>query len=270
MINSLKHCIKSIISGVLGLSELYLGSKVSLSQLLDLLRTLRPYQSGIPLVRVGSNTDGGYLLPDDFLGISRCISPGCDGLWEFEKQLWASHGIPSVICDREEKKPLDLPKEFSYVDAFIGFQEDSENVTLQSLVDSNCDENETDLILQMDIEGSEYLSILATPQATLKKFRIMVLELHYLEDVNKEIYTQNIFRPFLQRLTKDHTVVHFHPNNCCGTWKRGSLNFPRVIEITLLRNDRLKTRGVHALIPNILDQPNSTDSKNIVFDFGKL
>ena len=270
MINLLKHRIKLIANSVLGFGGHYLGSKVHLSELTDLLRTLRPYESGIPLTRVGSNVDGGYLLPDDFLGISRCISPGCDGLWEFERQLWSSHGIPSVICDREEKKPSDLPKEFSYVDAFIGFQEDTDNVTLQSLVDSNCEEGEADLILQMDIEGSEYLSILATPESTLKKFRIMVLELHYLEDVNREIFTHNIFGPFLQRLTKDHTVVHFHPNNCCGTWKRGSLDFPRVIEITLLRNDRLKTRGVHATIPNILDQPNSSRSKNIVFDFGKL
>lgn len=98
----------------------------------------------------------------------------------------------------------------------------------------------------------------------------MVLELHYLEDVNKEIFTQNILHPFMQRLTKDHTVVHFHPNISCGAWKRGSLEFPRVVEITLLRNDRLKTRGVHATIPNTLDQPNLPGSKNIVFDFGKF
>jgi hypothetical protein len=266
----LKHRIKSIVNGALGFGEHYLERKVRLSELTELLRTLRPYQSGIPLVRIGSQADGGYLLPDDFLGISRCISPGCAGLWGFEKQLWESHGIPSVICDRENMKPLDLPKEFSYVDAFIGFQDDTENVTLQSLVDSNCEESENDLILQMDIEGSEYLSILATPQSTLKKFRIILLELHYLEDVNKEIYTQNIFRPFLQRITKDHTVVHFHPNNCCGTWKRGSLSFPRTIEITLLRNDRLKTRDVFATIPNSLDQPNLSNSKDLFFDFGRI
>jgi hypothetical protein len=189
---------------------------------------------------------------------------------EFEKQLWASHDIPSVICDRADKKPADLPKEFTYVDNFIGYQEDTENVTLQSLVDSNCEEDEADLILQMDIEGSEYLSIPATPQSTLKRFRIMVIELHYLEDINKEIYAQKIFDPFLQRLTKDHTVVHFHPNNYCGTWNRGGLSFPRVIEVTLLRNDRLKAPSVYATIPNTLDQPNSSTTKDIIFDFGKL
>lgn len=172
MINVLKHRIKFLVNVILDFGGHYLGSKIRLSELTDLLRTLRPYESGIPLIRVGSKVDGGYLLPDDFLGISRCISPGCDGLWEFEKQLWVSHGIPSVICDREEKIPSDLPQEFSIVDAFIEFQEDSDNVTLQSLMDSNCEEDETDLILQMDIEGSEYLSILATPQSTLRKLKL--------------------------------------------------------------------------------------------------
>ena len=38
-----------------------------------------------------------------------------------------------------------------------------------------------DFLLQMDIEGGEYLSLLATPQELLRRFRIIVLEVHYVE-----------------------------------------------------------------------------------------
>jgi hypothetical protein len=37
---------------------------------------------------------------------------------------------------------------------------------------------EHDFLLQMDIEGGEYLTLLATPQEVLRRFRIIVLEIH--------------------------------------------------------------------------------------------
>jgi len=37
-------------------------------QLLDFLYRFRPYETNFPLIRLGEVGDGGYLIPDDFLG----------------------------------------------------------------------------------------------------------------------------------------------------------------------------------------------------------
>jgi hypothetical protein len=62
----------------------------------------------------------------------------------------------------------------------------------------------------------------------------------------------------LMALRQNHSVVHLHPNNCCGTTKVGSTGaaIPNVLELTLLRKDRLRrwgTRGQRVMSPHPLD-----------------
>jgi hypothetical protein len=45
-------------------------------ELVALLERLYPVEGGHPLIRVGPDGDGGYLLPDDLSGIVACFSPG--------------------------------------------------------------------------------------------------------------------------------------------------------------------------------------------------
>ena len=63
------------------------------SDLEALISTLRPRDTNVPLVRLGGWSDGGYLVPDDFRGISACFSPGVSNVANFEKDLIDRYAI---------------------------------------------------------------------------------------------------------------------------------------------------------------------------------
>src|SRR5690606_40467778 len=98
-----------------------------------------------------------------------------------------------------------------------------------------------DLLLQMDVEGAEYEVLLSVSERLLAQFRVIVIELHHLQ----HLYDRRFFAVAsraLERLARTHTVVHIHPNNCCGSVKGLGLEIPRIAELTLLRNDRFVQR----------------------------
>ena len=60
-----------------------------------------------------------------------------------------------------------------------------------------------------------------------------------------------------QKLLQTHSVVHIHPNNCCGSIKGGGLEIPRVAEFTFHRNDRLGGKSYRQNFPHPLDCDNT-------------
>lgn len=52
--------------------------------------------------------------------------------------------------------------------------------------------------------------------------------------------------------------MHLHPNNCCGSKTRKDVTFPRVLEMTLLRNDRADVIGFCEEFPHPLDVDNTS------------
>ena len=108
----------------------------------------------------------------------------------------------------------------------------------------------------MDIEGAEYRNMLSSSETLLKRFRIIVIELHHLENLllNKK---GNQIESLLKKLNKTHICIHAHPNNCCGELidSETGMNIPRVIELTYLRRDRFpnKNSSINNAIPNPKD-----------------
>ena len=72
----------------------------------DIISLLKPYDAGIPLIRVGEDTDGGYLLPDILNDIDYCFSPGVGNSSSFEKSL-ESYGIKSFLADKSVDGPAE-------------------------------------------------------------------------------------------------------------------------------------------------------------------
>jgi hypothetical protein len=214
------------------------------------------------LIRIGAAYDGGYLVPDDLKNISACFSPGVAGYATFEEALLADFGIESHLADYSVDGP---PKGFnpkSFKKKYIGPNSDEQYETLEDWINST-DESDGDLILQMDIEGGEYLSILACPEHVLNRFRIIVIEIHEVESWGEG----NFFKTadtFFDKLLKNFYVVHNHPNNCCGIVNIGGFLSPRVFELTLLRKDRAESLGHCKILPHQLDRPNLTDRADLI------
>jgi Methyltransferase FkbM domain len=245
-----------------GSDKIYFGRKSSLRDLSQLVTSLRPIETEFELLRVGGPSDGGYLVPRDLSGIKNCFSAGCDLTWHFEKNLDEEFGISSYILDSEDKRPRDLGPNQFYTPKWLGLKSDSRTITFSDWVSlSNSMESN---LLQMDIEGAEYPVIGNASDEELSKFRIIVIELHGLQAMRNSLILETIFRPFFEKLLKNFIIVHAHPNNCCGNWKVKNLIFPRVIELTLLRRDRVREIRGPALTPNSLDV-NCVPSKETLY-----
>ena len=107
----------------------------------------------------------------------------------------------------------------------------------------------------MDIEGGEYDVILDTNNDILKKFRILVIEFHQLNNLIVESGFNLISLAF-RKILKDFEIVHIHPNNWRKPILYGDYEIPPVIEVTFLRKDRIQKKYESHNFPHILDCAN--------------
>jgi hypothetical protein len=229
---------------------------------------LRPVDNGFDLIRIGGDNDGGYLIPSDLSGISTLVSPGCDQKIDFEVEIHQTYKIPSVVLDKLEKKPENCPEFITYIPKWLGIHEDSSNEILETVVEKFNKSEE--FMLQMDIEGMEYQILLSLKESLVKRFRIMVIELHDLELLLCKPALEKFISPALEIILRTHDVVHLHANNAGGKFYHGAMAFPRIVEITLHRKDRsLGSKGFRN-IPNLLDMKNIESIDDISINMRKL
>ena len=141
-------------------------------EVLEALKLLVPKDCSKPLIRIGGEKDGAYLLPDDLKEIDACFSPGTSDTTFFEDELAIKYKIKSYMSDASIKESsLSLIKDFQFFQRkWISSFNYKNHMTLDNWIIKNDFEKSKNLLLQMDIESSEYLSLLATPSSFLKKF----------------------------------------------------------------------------------------------------
>lgn len=243
------------------------------------LATLRPrIPKGLDLIRIGGQGDGGYLVPNTFEEIRAVFSPGVDQESSFEL-YFAELGLPVFLADGSINSPPVDHKNFYFQRKFLGSANNDQFLTLESwvkssrldiqgLTDRNCPQS-ADLILQMDIEGYEFDALLATPKKVLESFRIIVLELHYINfmlELNPPLEAI-IQACALRKLAQTHYCCHVHPNNCCGEITHQGYRVPRIAEVTLLNRKYYgdTVRNVNTF-PNHLDRACVNTKKELVLD----
>lgn len=222
-------------------------------ELKALIRDLRPLKS--ELVRVGPGGDGGYLLPDDLDGIEYVFSPGVSDESGFEAAL-ADRGMQVFLADHSVDGPAESHANFTFDKKFVGSFSDDVFVTMDGWKRQHIGDYDGDLLLQMDIEGCEYEVILATSPELLSQFRIIALEVHFLEHWLSRPYFDIASRA-MRKLLATHAVVHIHPNNCCGSVTSKGLELPRIVEMTLHRRNRVSSREFATQFPHPLDADNT-------------
>jgi len=229
----------------------------------ELISNLRPKKIDKDLIRLGGESDGGYLLPDDLENISACFSPGVSDIANFELDI-ASRGINCFMADASvNDSPVRHPL-LNFERKFIGMFNNHEYVTLDSWVNSKIISNDSDLLLQMDIEGSEYQVLLDCNDSLLNKFRILIIEFHNLD----RLVERNVF-PFMnqvfQKILKNFVVVHIHPNNNDPSVFYHDLIIPHTMEFTFIRCDRVPN-SIHYnnIYPHSLDRRNNVHKPDII------
>jgi len=214
------------------------------------------------LIRVGGDGDGAYLLPDDLLAIDACFSPGVSTLVEFENQLARDYRIPAYLCDGSvERSKLDLDPELHvFSRKWLGSFDGSDTQSLDAWVLASDHAEATNLLLQMDIEGSEYGALLAASDSILGRFRILVVEFHLLPALQSSRFLNSRFLPVLHKLLRQFDCVHAHANNCLPAIDLYGYAVPQVIELSFYR--KRENQGIrkpwrpHPLdVLNVADNP---------------
>jgi len=222
----------------------------------EFMNLIGPIDSGHELIRVGPQGDGGYLIPNDLVGLTACFSPGVSDVADFELRL-AEQGVPCFLADYSVMQaPVSHPL-LSFERKFLGLKNDEVFVTLNQWVEQKAP-NQSEFILQMDIEGAEYEVLFDTSDDVLKKFRIMVIEFHNLDKlmVSGEFTLLNLI---FKKIHKFFDVVHIHPNNCAPAYSYQEFQIPPIMEFTFLRRDRVTNRQRVVQFPHAFDRKNIDD-----------
>jgi hypothetical protein len=249
----MKDFLKNFLRFVLDFLGLDLVRSSSRREFHKFFTLLQPYKTNIPLIRAGGKHDGGYLLPNDLSDLDAIYSPGVAESSDFEA-FFLARGLRCYLADNSVVAPPIQDKNISFERKHLGLWESEREMSLEYWVRSNTP-HASELLLQMDIEGSEWAVLTHTPDNILKQFRIIIVEFHNIQKVfNSE--GLSMATQVLEKMLRFFEVVHVHPNNGGGYIKFRGKEIPRVIEVTFIRKDRVISRELITEFPHKLDSPN--------------
>lgn len=219
----------------------------------EVIRQLAPMSvAGWEKVRIGGDGDGGYVMLD----------PGCGGIayslgvsphspWDLEM---AEHGFKVYQYDASiDEQPDAHPNLFFHKYFVSGVRNDGIYKTLDRIIAENGHQGETDIILQMDVEGAEWEVLRHIRRETMMRFKQIVFEFH---DIGILANRYSVLR----KLRETHTPVHFHYNNntprCSYLPGPGFIYSEGAVEVSCVRNDALLFSECGDYFPTPLDQRN--------------
>jgi len=265
-------------------SEYQIQKSAEISRVKYLFSLIRPVTTGHTLTRIGPKNDGGYLVPNDLSEVKYCFSPGVGGSYLFEQNL-SEYGISSFLTDPSVKLPQVISEKIWFDQTAItvasgdkfsfemfdknyqGTIHQTAGLGLQDWINSKIDSSEKDLILQLDIEGGEYLTLLSTPINFLKRFRILVVEFHSFHRVRNDYFLENIAIPVFEKLERVFDIVHLHPNNDAQSIPFLSYYLPHALEVTFHNKERRISRPLlRQFIEHDLDNPTVQNNEDVIFD----
>lgn len=211
------------------------------------------YDCGYKLIRVGSKKDGGYLIPNILYKTKYCFSPGVGTNSSFEDNL-KKFKIKSFLADGT----IEYSGKHDFIKKNLSSFNDSKNITLEDWIRIKLKKKKSNnLILQMDIEGSEISVIYNTKETVLKKFAILIIEFHDFNNICNN-FGLKVYDEVFSKLLKHFTICHIHPNNNWGTTKICNIDVPNFMEFTFINNQYFKKRNLikHSL-PHFNDYKNN-------------
>lgn len=251
MLNTFKNFIKNKLRS----QGLYVEKHTSKKAILSLIESFTPIETNKNLIRLGPEKDGGYLVPDDLENIEACFSPGVGGISDFELSC-LGYGMKLFLADKSVDGPPISNENFNFLKKYVGPLNNRDFTTVDTWVSSSIKNTGKDLMLQMDIEGYEYVTILNMSEQLIKRFRIIVIEFHNLHKLwNRDFFLTT--KLALDKLLQNHYCIHIHPNNIAKTYTLHGVEIPPVAEFTFIRKDRCDNMGFRKDFPHNLDEDNT-------------
>ncbi|QPF73764.1 asparagine synthase (glutamine-hydrolyzing) [Roseateles sp. DAIF2] len=229
---------------------------VTQTDLLELLNLIRPWQmSSDHKVRIGSNADGGYVMPSSSRRSNAVLSIGIGNEVSFDEELAAAGARVLQFDHTIEASPSRHPGcEFHRLG--WGARDSHPLVSLASMVKMLDWGQARHPILKFDTEGAEWDCLGQASSDDLARFEVLTGEFHDFHQLVDRQFFDRVQAVF-QKLNKTHRVIHLHANNAGGMVMLGGVPFPRLLELTWMRLGSATFHGhSNEPIPGPLDRPN--------------
>ena len=198
----------------------------------SILNYLQPITSNeLPLKRLGSKNDGGYVIANDLFHDDFLISFGIGNDVNFEIEIVEVIAGAQLYDDSISNLPTLVPKSVFFSERIDTESGVSLTDALSRIVDFK------DLILKIDIEGSEWNVLDEASGPELSKFRQIIVEFHWLSEIMNEDFRKKVLR-VLKKISETHIVINSHPNNWSDVLVIENLQIPNVVEVTFLRREK--------------------------------
>ena len=225
-------------------------------EVLELIRLVRPWtMRNTAKIRIGSDADGGYVLPQSVLACDAIVSIGIGGDVSFDLVL-ANRGAKILQFDHTVDGPPATHPNFIFEKKGWGLKTEGEFIGFDDIFSRLKALSPQRTMLKFDIEGGEYDVLDAIKPEHLAAFDIIACEFHRFERMlDRGFYTQA--RRVFEKMNAHHVPVHLHANNAGGLVMVGGIPFPRLLELSYLRKDAATFAGhSNEPIPGPLDYPN--------------
>lgn len=215
-------------------------------------------------VRIGGNKDGGYIMIDPnnmpekiaySFGISN-TSP-----WDLEM---ANRGFTVYQYDGTIKTAPDKHPNLFFTSKNISIISDAKNISIEDVLNTTAPKSRN-IILQMDIENSEWNIIENCSQDILKRFKQIIVEFHTINIMDVDSFNKKC--SILKKILETHIPIHVHFNNYgCITYNNGVF-FCDTLEISFFRIDDEICNHITSNLPYHLDAPNNPHYPDIPIRF---
>ncbi len=233
------------------------------------LSLLTPFDIDKPKIRIGPQTDGGYVFVDDMTPDQTVVSYGIGAECRLDLEF-AQRGHRVLMFDHTIAgvDPRHPGMHF-FREGVAGRSNEAEH--LYSIADHLVRHRVEGqrLILKMDVEGSEFDALISTPEDVLLRFEQMVMEVHYLHLLGDPGY-RAMFCQLFRKLNRHFTLFHVHANNFDGPDKFhvvGGLPVPCLVELSYVRTALVNRRPSQTLYPTSLDFPNTPQKDKLLWGF---
>lgn len=225
----------------------------------ELKSEIIPYKTNLKKIRIGEPGDGGYVV---------CELPGYDCLYSygsednimFEKGFHKLYEKDCYVYDHTIDGITDKPDYIHFFKEGVSSVTSHNMDTIDNHISKNGHDDNTNLFMQMDIEGHEWHTLVNCKK--IKNFSQLVIEFHIPNNNFLGLY-ENILKVF-KFVNENFICVHIHGNNCpLQPWF--DHNLPRYLECTYVRKDLVSEYEIEKVpypLDN-LDEPNSNDRPDL-------
>ena len=253
---------------------------------IDFFNKLKIFSTNHTLQRCGNDSDGGYVAPKEIINsLDYLVSIGVEDNISFELDLMSvNKNLQTVLVDGTIEN-FTPPDNVRLINKNLAKTNDDDHITLEEvLTDINCE----NIALQIDIEFDEWDIFNSLPKEILKKFKLIIIELHFvfideetlLKSQNLTPYFNRFYSSTYKEINKmllekydnvlskflvDFSIVHLHANNSLKLINYEGITFPPLLEVTLLKNTEIKKSDLYSgeLPINNLDLPNKKDREDL-------